>query len=54
MANTNPGNFANNRKRARAAGQKGGRVSPGNFKFDSERASAAGRKGGSSPKHIDV
>ncbi|HET6925044.1 MAG TPA: KGG domain-containing protein [Candidatus Saccharimonadales bacterium] len=46
MAHKNPGNFANNRARAQAAGRKGGSVSPGNFKFDPARASRAGRKGG--------
>jgi len=43
----NPGNFANNREKAREAGRKGGSVSPGNFKNDPARASRAGRKGGS-------
>jgi general stress protein YciG len=47
MKHKNPGNFANNRERARAAGRKGGSVSPGNFKNDPARASRAGRKGGS-------
>jgi general stress protein YciG len=46
-AHKNPGNFANNREKARMAGRKGGAVSPGNFKNDPARASKAGRKGGS-------
>jgi len=48
MANRNPGNFANNRERASAAGRKGGAMSPGNFKFNRKRAVEAGRKGGMS------
>ena len=47
MPSTNPGNFANDKDKARRAGRKGGSVSPGNFKNDPERASRAGRKGGS-------
>lgn len=43
----NPGNFANDPKRASEAGKKGGKVSSGNFKNDRARASKAGRKGGS-------
>jgi len=54
MAHKNPGNFANNKKRARDAGRKGGKVSPGNFKFDHERASAAGRLGGSSRRNVEI
>lgn len=49
-ASRNPGNFANDRKRASAAGRLGGAVSPGNFKFDPKRASAAGKLGGSRRK----
>ena len=45
-ANTNPGNFANDREKASEAGQKGGQMSGGNFKNDPERASEAGHKGG--------
>ena len=37
-ANTNPGNFANDREKASEAGQKGGQMSGGNFKNDPERA----------------
>jgi len=44
---SNPGNFANDPKRASEAGRKGGRLSPGNFKNNPERAREAGRKGGS-------
>ena len=43
----NPGNFANDPKRASEAGKKGGRMSGGNFKNDREKASKAGKKGGS-------
>jgi general stress protein YciG len=46
MAHTNPGNFANNRARARLAGSKGGSLSSGNFKYNRKRAVEAGRKGG--------
>ena len=46
MTHNNPGNFANNRNRARQAGQKGGSMSPGNFKYNRKRAVEAGRKGG--------
>ncbi len=46
MANTNPGNFANNREKAVEAGRKGGHNSGGNFANDRARASEAGRKGG--------
>ena len=45
-ANTNPGNFANDREKASEAGHKGGQASGGNFKNDPERASEAGHKGG--------
>lgn len=45
-ASKNPGNFANNPERARAAGRKGGKNSGGNFKNNPKRASEAGRKGG--------
>lgn len=45
-ANTNPGNFANDREKASEAGHKGGQMSGGNFKNDPERASEAGHKGG--------
>jgi general stress protein YciG len=46
MKHKNPGNFANNPKRASAAGKLGGTMSPGNFKHDPVRASAAGKLGG--------
>ncbi|HEX7368288.1 MAG TPA: general stress protein [Candidatus Saccharimonadales bacterium] len=46
MPSTNPGNFANDKEKARRAGRKGGAMSPGNFKNDPQRASKAGRKGG--------
>jgi general stress protein YciG len=49
-ASQNPGNFANNPKRASAAGRRGGSVSPGNFKYDPKRASVAGKLGGSKRK----
>ena len=47
----NPGNFANNREKAREAGHIGGQnqgraTNPGNFANDREKASEAGRKGG--------
>ena len=45
-SSNNPGNFANDPKRASEAGKKGGQESGGNFKNDPERASEAGRKGG--------
>ncbi|PVZ13539.1 MULTISPECIES: general stress protein [unclassified Pseudomonas] len=45
-SNKNPGNFANDRDRASAAGKKGGHNSGGNFARDTARASEAGRKGG--------
>ena len=51
MANTgnsNPGNFANDRKKASEAGKKGGQASGGNFANDREKASEAGKKGGQS------
>jgi hypothetical protein len=51
-ASNNPGNFANNRKLASAAGRIGGSVSPGNFKFDPKRASEAGKIGGLRKKPI--
>jgi general stress protein YciG len=44
--NTNPGNFANDREKAREAGRKGGQQSGGNFANDPQRAAEAGRKGG--------
>lgn len=44
--NQNPGNFANDREKAREAGKKGGQSSGGNFANDHEKASEAGRKGG--------
>ncbi len=44
---SNPGNFANDPKRASKAGKKGGRLSSGNFKYDRVKASKAGKKGGS-------
>ncbi|WP_179538265.1 MULTISPECIES: general stress protein [Pseudomonadaceae] len=51
MANTNSGNFANDRERASAAGKKGGSNSGGNFANNREKAREAGRKGGMhSPK----
>ncbi|MBD1553991.1 general stress protein [Pseudomonas typographi] len=43
---SNPGNFANDRAKASAAGKKGGHNSGGNFARDTSRASEAGRKGG--------
>lgn len=46
MPSKNPGNFANDRDKARRAGRRGGSVSPGNFKFNRKRAAEAGRKGG--------
>jgi general stress protein YciG len=46
MKHKNPGNFANNKKRASEAGKRGGAVSPGNFKYNPERASLAGKRGG--------
>lgn len=49
-ASRNPGNFANDRKRASAAGRRGGSISPGNFKFNPKRASEAGKLGGSRRK----
>ncbi|MCU1724530.1 general stress protein [Pseudomonas sp. 5P_5.1_Bac1] len=45
-ANSNPGNFANDREKAAEAGRKGGKSSGGNFANDHERASEAGRTGG--------
>ena len=48
-----PGNFANDRERAREAGRKGGQMSNrsgknmGNFANNRDRAREAGRKGGS-------
>lgn len=45
-ANTNPGNFANDREKASEAGHKGGQASGGNFANDREKASEAGRVGG--------
>nr|WP_244182267.1 general stress protein [Gluconacetobacter entanii] len=45
-AANNPGNFANDPKRAAEAGHKGGQHSSGNFANDPERAAEAGRKGG--------
>ena len=47
----NPGNFANNPKRAASAGRKGGKAqgyqtNPSNFVHDRKRAAEAGRKGG--------
>lgn len=47
----NPGNFANDRARAAAAGRKGGesqgrRTNPGNFANDRQKAAEAGRQGG--------
>jgi uncharacterized protein len=46
MANSNPGNFANDRVKASEAGRKGGQQSGGNFANDREKAAEAGRKGG--------
>ena len=46
MANSNPGNFANDRAKASEAGRKGGQKSGGNFANDREKAAEAGRKGG--------
>lgn len=45
-ANSNPGNFVNDREKAAEAGRKGGKSSGGNFANDRERASDAGRTGG--------
>jgi general stress protein YciG len=50
-ANKNPGNFANDREKAREAGRMGGthqgkENNPGNFANNREKASEAGRKGG--------
>lgn len=52
---TNPGNFANDPKRASLAGRTGGksqgkRNNAGNFANNRERAAEAGRKGGSHAK----
>ncbi|MFJ5299155.1 general stress protein [Pseudomonas sp. NPDC088368] len=44
--NKNPGNFANDPKKASEAGKKGGQASGGNFANDPEKASEAGKKGG--------
>jgi general stress protein YciG len=49
--NSNPGNFANDREKAREAGHTGGthqgkENNPGNFANDREKASEAGRAGG--------
>jgi len=49
----NPGNFANDREKAREAGHTGGthqgkENNPGNFANDREKAAQAGRKGGQS------
>ena len=44
--NQNPGNFANNPRRAAEAGRKGGQASGGNFANNPQRAAEAGRKGG--------
>ncbi|UFH51483.1 general stress protein [Pseudomonas sp. KNUC1026] len=49
----NPGNFANDRARASAAGKKGGHNSGGNFARDTARASEAGRKGGMNSRNRD-
>ena len=55
----NPGNFANNRKKAVEAGRRGGQHShggggagnnPGNFANNRQRAAEAGRKGGMQPR----
>ncbi len=48
---SNPGNFANDREKAREAGHRGGMSqgkanNPGNFANDREKAAEAGRKGG--------
>ncbi|MFZ4409431.1 MAG: general stress protein [Paracraurococcus sp.] len=48
---TNPGNFANDREKAREAGRAGGThqgkaTNPGNFANDRQKAAEAGRKGG--------
>ncbi|MEN0074790.1 MAG: general stress protein [Paracraurococcus sp.] len=47
----NPGNFANNREKAREAGRAGGTHqgkanNPGNFANNRQKAAEAGRKGG--------
>ena len=47
----NPGNFANDREKAREAGRAGGthqgkENNPGNFANDRQKAAEAGRKGG--------
>jgi hypothetical protein len=49
----NPGNFANDPRRAAEAGRKGGEAqgrenNPGNFANDREKAAEAGRHGGQS------
>lgn len=46
--NQNPGNFANDPKKASEAGKKGGQRSSGNFANDTEKAAEAGKKGGQS------
>ncbi|PMR76613.1 general stress protein [Billgrantia endophytica] len=46
--NQNPGNFANDPKKAAEAGKKGGQQSSGNFANDPKKASQAGQKGGKS------
>ncbi len=48
---TNPGNFANDRRKAAEAGRMGGQhqgkeTNPGNFANDRRKAAEAGRKGG--------
>jgi general stress protein YciG len=48
---TNPGNFANDREKAREAGHIGGmhqgkENNPGNFANDRDKAREAGRRGG--------
>jgi general stress protein YciG len=42
----NPGNFAEDRRKAAEAGQNGGQNSGGNFANDPARAAEAGHKGG--------
>ncbi len=51
MANSghpNPGNFANDRKKAAEAGRKGGHASGGHATGDRDKTSGAGKQGGRS------
>ncbi len=58
MAHSNPGNFANDREKAAAAGRKGGQNSGGNFTNNRDRASEAGRKAAlgnfGAPQHLST